>query len=348
MGKVIFFIFATMLLAGITAIIIHSQHHHVRHHKDPPRDLVSNVTQLLRSNGFNFISTLLHISPDLFLSSRESTIFAIPDSAMSNLSIPPFMTIQLITYHISPSKLTIKDLLDKPLNTCITTTFQQQKISITKKDEKNRVLEINNVLITHPDMFLQGPVAIHGVSGPFASFKFHQQITQLPICNANQSDFSHGIVAAKVNLTKNKVEWGILVKFLNSSGFAPFAIGLHTVLDGVFKEHPNLKSLTIFAPPIIEAMDMPEPLLQKFVKSHIVPKKHSFKHLASMRQGASLKTLCPGTEIQITETVKNPSEELLSINRVEITSPDLFSSKSFVVHGIARAFPMYEVSTVSQ
>ncbi|KAI3502255.1 hypothetical protein L2E82_42609 [Cichorium intybus] len=346
MGKGLYFIFATMILSGIITVVLHSQHH-VRHHKDPPRDLATNASQLLRSNGFNFISTLLHISPDLFLSSPESTIFAIPDSAMSNLSIPPFMTIQLITYHISPFKLTIKDLLDKPLNTCISTTFQQQKISITRKDQKKRVLEINNVLITHPDMFLQGPVVIHGVSGPFASFKFHQHITELPICKANRLDVSHGTLGAKLNLTKNKDEWGTLVKFLNTSGFAPFASGLHSVLDGVFKEHPNLASLTIFAPPIIEAIEMAEPVLQKFVKSHIVPKKHSFKHLASMPQGASIKTLCPGTEIRITETVVNPSEELLSINRVEITSPDLYSSKNFVVHGIARAFSMYEVSTVT-
>ncbi|KAL4569787.1 hypothetical protein LXL04_025430 [Taraxacum kok-saghyz] len=188
-----------------------------------------------------------------------------------------------------------------------------------------------------------GPVVIHGVSGPFASFKFHQQITQLPICAANRSDVSRGIAGAKIDLTKNKVEWATLVKFLNTTGFAPFATGLHTVLDGVFKEHPNLRSLTIFAPPIIEAMEIPQSVLQKFVKSHIVPKKHSFKHLASMPQGATIKTLCPGTEIKITETVKNPSEELLSINRVEITSPDLFASKSFVVHGIARAFSLYEI-----
>ncbi|KAL4583724.1 hypothetical protein LXL04_008307 [Taraxacum kok-saghyz] len=163
---------------------------------------------------------------------------------MSNLSIPPFMTVQLISYHISPSKLTIIDLFDKPLHTCISTGFQQQKIAITKKDQKNQVLEINNVLITHPDMFIQGPVVIHGVSGPFASFKFHQQITQLPICAANRSDVSRGIAGAKIDLTKNNVEWATLVKFLNTTGFAPFATGLHTVLDGVFKEHPNLRSLT--------------------------------------------------------------------------------------------------------
>ncbi|KAL4580411.1 hypothetical protein LXL04_016603 [Taraxacum kok-saghyz] len=101
------------------------------------------------------------------------------------LSIPHFMTIQLISYHISPPKLTIRDMFDKPLHICISTRFQQQKISITKKDQKNRVLEINNVLIMHPDMFIQGPI--------------------LPICAANRSDVSRGIAGAK-SMNRQTVE----------------------------------------------------------------------------------------------------------------------------------------------
>ncbi|KAI3728830.1 hypothetical protein L6452_17474 [Arctium lappa] len=349
MSKAVFFIAATILLAVVIAATLGSHHHHPRHPKDPPLDFTSNASQLLRSNGFTFIATLLHISPDLFLSTPHSTIFAIPDSAISNLSIPPYMTIQLVTYHISPSKLTIQDLFQKPLNTCFSTMFQQQKISITKKDEKRRVLEINNVLITHPDIFVQGPVSIHGVGGPFASFKFHQEITELPICNTNQSELSHSTVGGgEVDRIKKKAEWVTVVRFLSSAGFTPFAISLYSVLDGILKDHPDLNSATIFAPPIIGMVEMPSSLRHKFVRSHIVPKRHSFKHLASMRERASLTTLCPGKEIQITESVVNLFDELLVINRVEITSPDLLMSKSFVVHGIARPFAMEEVSSISK
>lgn len=198
-------------------------------------------------------------------------------------------------------------------------------------------------------MFLHGSVAIHGVSGPFASFKFHQEISELPICNImNQSELSHSTVGGRIiDPTKIRAEWKMVVKFLGSSGFAPFAIGLYSMIDGIIKDHPNLHSMTIFAPPIMELMEMPSPVLRKFMRSHIVPKKHSYKHLASMPQGAAIRTLCPGKEIKITETVFNLSDDLLSINRVEITSPDLLSSKSFVVHGIARAFAMDGVSMVS-
>ncbi|KVH95961.1 fasciclin-like arabinogalactan protein 21 [Cynara cardunculus var. scolymus] len=351
MSKAVLFITATILLAVVIAATFGSHHHHhqlPRHPKDSPFDFTSNASQLLRSNGFTFIATLLHISPDLFLSTPQSTIFAIPDSAMSNLSIPPYMTVQLVTYHISPSKLTIHDLFQKPVNTCISTMFQQQKISITKNDEKHRVLEINKVLITHPDMFVQGPVSIHGVGGPFASFKFHQEITELPICNTNQSELSHSTVGGKVNGIKKKAEWGMVVRFLSSAGFTPFALALYSVIDGILKDHPDLNSTTIFVPPIMEMVELPSSLRHKFMRSHIVPKKHSYKHLASLPEGTSLTTLCPGKKIEITETVVNLSDELLVINRVEVTSPDLLLSKSFVVHGIARPFAMEEASSISK
>ncbi|KAK9052022.1 hypothetical protein SSX86_028650 [Deinandra increscens subsp. villosa] len=345
------FIVATVILAVITTVILpviitttavayHRHHHHhppPSHPQPPPLDFPSNASQFLQSNGFTFIANLIHISPDLFLSTPESTIFAIPDSAMSNLSIPPYKTVELITYHISPNKLTFQDLFQKPLHTCFTTMFQQQKISITKKDERNQNLEINNVLITKPDLFLHESVAIHGVSGPFASFKFHPEINELPICNVNQTQFTNSTFGAKLDRTKIKAEWRMVVKFLTSSGYTPFAFWLYNVLDGVIKDHPNLHSMTIFAPPVIDVMEVPADLVQKFMRYHIVPKKHSFKHLAGMAEGASIMTLCPGKQIEITGTDVNP---LVSVNRVEITSPDLLASRSFVVHGIARAFAM--------
>ncbi|PWA98763.1 FAS1 domain-containing protein [Artemisia annua] len=269
---------------------------------------------------------------------------------MSNLSIPPYMTVQLITYHTLPNKFTFQDLLNKPLNTCFVTMFQGQKVSITRKDAKTGSLEVNNVLVTHPDMFLHEKVAIHGVNGPFASFKFHQEINELPICYKNISDgnstiASVGSINSRLDLIKLRGEFKMLVKYLTQSGYAPFAFGLFNVLDGIVKDHPDLHTMTIFVPPVVEVMEMPSNVVNKFMRSHIVPKKHSFKHLASLPQGAGIKSLCPGKEVEITSSVVGSLEdELLSINRVAITAPDLLVSKSFVVHGIAQAFPMDGVS----
>ncbi|GJV32162.1 fasciclin-like arabinogalactan protein 21 [Tanacetum coccineum] len=328
--KSVFLILATVILAGIITITINAyNHHHHNHHNNhqtpttptTPLDFPSNASLYLRSNGYSFIATLLHISPDLFLSTPESTLFAIPDSAMSNLSIPPYMTVQLITYHILPNKFTLQDLLSKPLNTCFVTMFQGQKVSITRKDEKTGSLDVNNVLVTHPDMFLHEKVAIHGVNGPFASFKFHQEINELPICYKNISDgnstiASVGSIGSRLDEIKRRGEFKMVVKFLTQSGFAPFAFGLYNVLDGIAKDHPDLHTMTIFAPPVVEVTQMPSNAVNKFMRSHIVPKKHSFKHLASLPEGASIKSLCPGKEVEITSSVGSLENELLSINRV--------------------------------
>ncbi|XP_076960080.1 fasciclin-like arabinogalactan protein 21 [Bidens hawaiensis] len=356
-GKTQLFIIATILLAATTTIFLpiiintvsHPPHHHRNpptnnsNNNNPPLDFPSNASQVLQSNGFNFIANLIHVSPDLFLSTPESTIFAIPDSAMSNLSIPPYLTIELVTYHISPTKLTFQDLFSKPLHTCFNTMFQQHKISITKQDAQNQLLEINNVLITNPNMFIHESLTIHGVNGPFASFNFHPQELDLPICNTHdQTQYPNNTIVNKLDYTK--AEWKMVVKFLISSGYAPFAFWLNNLLDEIIQDHPDLRTMTVFVPPVIEQMS--GTMMGKFVRAHIVPKKHSFKHLVTLQQGETMGTLCPGKDIEITGTVVNLSEELLLINRVEITSPDLLSSRSFVVHGIARSFAMDEAFKV--
>ncbi|KAI3780778.1 hypothetical protein L2E82_10769 [Cichorium intybus] len=342
MGKGVFFTTASMLLAVIITATLRSHHHHPLPNDSSSSftNLTTNASHLLRSNGFNFIATYLHISPDLFLSTPQTTIFAIPDTAISNLSIPPYMTKHLLAYHISPEKLTIQDLFKKPTKTCLPTLIQRQKVSITKNDHIHRLLEINNVLITHPNLFLQGPVAIHGVAGPFASFDHNQEISiTFPVCESGGGGGGGGLI-------KNKKEWGRVVKFLTSSGFMPFAIGLNSVIHGILKDYPDLESVTIFTPPNVALMAMSSPLLDKFMRFHIVPLRHSIKQLAAMPAGASLRTLVKGKDLEITDTSR--FSQVVFINGVAITAPDLFFSENFIVHGIARPLNMDELSSMSR
>ncbi|KAI3795398.1 hypothetical protein L1987_38050 [Smallanthus sonchifolius] len=336
MGKGIFFTSASMLLAIlITATLRHHHHHHPTN--SPPTHYPSNASKLLRSNGFNLMANFLHISPEL-LHSTPQTIFAIPDAAFANLSIPPYMIKHLLAYHISPTKLTTQDLLNKPLKTCLPTLIHHQTLSITKIANKKQVLEINNVLITHPDLFLQQSVTIHGVAGSFAWYDHRQERITLPYCKPDRDE---------LGFIKNKEEWGRVIKFLSSSGFMSFAIGLNSVTDGIVKEYPDLDSVTIFTPPNVALMAMSSsPLLDKFMRFHMVVQRHSFKQLAGLPPGASLSTLVRGKHVDITENSR--VSQVMSINGVAITAPDLFVSKNFVVHGIARALNMDELSSMSR
>lgn len=229
----------------------------------------------------------------------------------------------LFAYHILPTKLTIQDLFNKPLKTCIPTLIQQQTVSITKKDYKKHLLEINNVLITHPDLFLHQSVTIHGVAASFASFDPHQQTITLPICESESI---------------KDIEWERIVKLLGSSGFTAFAIGLKSVIEGIVKDFPDLNSVTIFTPPNVNvALSSSPNVLDEFMRFHIVSHRHSFRRLTGLPPGASLSTLVTGKHVDVTGNSK-----VLFINGVAITAPDLFVSKNFVVHGITRALNMHE------
>ncbi|KAL2474663.1 Fasciclin-like arabinogalactan protein 21 [Abeliophyllum distichum] len=306
--------------------------HSIRH------DLALNASRVLRIHGFNAIATLLQISPELFLSGPESTIFAIQDSAMSNVSVPPWVMKQLLQYHTSPSKLPMQELIKKPHGSCLTTLVYDKNLMITKNDTKTGSVEINSVLISHPDMFLEGPVSVHGILGLFSDIDQDWGIIQSPVCNSNQTLFSNP------NERRDMVEWARIVQLLSSNGFVSFAIGLHSVLNGILQDYADLSSVTIFAPPNSGFISSPWPMLYKIVRSHILPNRFTYLDLTSLPKNNSLRNLVPGEHLQIST---NKFSRVLVVNEVEITLPDILSSTNFVIHGISRALEVHSDGFIS-
>ncbi|CAK9161382.1 unnamed protein product [Ilex paraguariensis] len=330
----------TLAVIAITTPIHSSLKNSIPPNNSIKHSLSINATQALRTHGFNVFATLLQFSPELFLSSSESTIFGIQDSAISNLSLPPWAMKQLLQYHTSPSKLPIQELFKKPLGTCLPTLLQHKNTAITTTNVNQRSIEINNVLISHPDVFLEGPISIHGVLGPFFSLDLpgivqDWDIIESPICDTNNR------VVSNMSEPKNRIEWPRIVQVLSSNGFVSFAIGLHSVLDGILKDHANLSSVTIFAPPNLMFVASPSPFLDRIVRFHIVPLKFSYIELASLPEKSSLKTLIPDKDLWITSRVK--FSQNLAIHGVEITAPEISSSEKFIIHGISRAFNVEEL-----
>ncbi|XP_073290806.1 fasciclin-like arabinogalactan protein 21 [Primulina huaijiensis] len=289
--------------------------------------LAFNASRALRAHGgFNTIATLLQISPELFISRPESTLFAVQDSAISNLSIPPWAMRQLFRYHATPCTLPKVELFKKPPGFCFQTLLHDKNLVITNNDAKTGSIMINNVLVSHPDLFLEGPFAVHGVLGPFDPISS-------AVCNVSTDQTN--LVAS--NPTDN-IEWNIIVRILGSHGFVSFAIGLNSILDGILEDYNNLSSVTIFASPNSGFISSSSPFLDRIVKIHILPRK--FTHMELLAAGnSSLKTLVPGYDLKI-----NTYLEFLEINGVEISRPDFFLSKKFVIHGILKCFDSEEFS----
>ncbi|KAG8390306.1 hypothetical protein BUALT_Bualt01G0069900 [Buddleja alternifolia] len=293
----------------------------------PPHAAAVNASHALRLHGgFHVTATLLQFSPDLFFSAdtphSHTTIFAMQDSAISNLSIPPPALRQLLRYHTAPSALPTAELLKKPPGFCFKTLVNNQNLMITNQDSKSGSIVINNVLISHPDMFLEGPLSVHGVSGPFDSIPS-------PPCGFSNHTPDH-----------QAVDWTRIIRFLSSNGFVSFAIGLNSFLD--HHENRNLGFVTIFAPPNSGFISLPSPLLDRIVKLHIMPQRFSYMELGAA-VNSSLRTLITGYDLKI-----DRFSETLAVNGVEITAPDFFSSEKFVIHGISRAFGVDEFYSTSK
>ncbi|CAN7113822.1 unnamed protein product [Brassica rapa subsp. narinosa] len=303
-------------------------------HRDP---LSLNASQALRQSNFKAIATLLHISPEIFLSSSSpnTTLFAIDDSSLFNTSsLPPLFLKQLLQYHTLPLRLPMKDLLEKPQGTCLPTLLRHKSVQISTVDKESRTAEVNHVMISHPDMFLGDSLVIHGVLGPFSPLQPHMD--HIPHSSLCQSDTNKTILEEE-EAVPVKIDWTRIIQLLSSNGFVPFAIGLHSVLNRIIADqHKNLTGITILATPSLVSLSSASPLLYEVMRRHIIAQRLTNKDLASMPDKALLKTLDPYQDLIITRTsVVNSSSQRLMISGVEIVAPDMFSSSNFVIHGIS-------------
>ncbi|GAB2285309.1 hypothetical protein Dimus_019763 [Dionaea muscipula] len=319
---------------------------------DNQTELSLKASTALRQQGFNAIATLFQVSPELFLlsPSSQSTIFAIQDSAFSAFSIPPWAVKHLLQYHTIVPKLSMQDLLGKSSNTCLATSIQGNYVGITKINPKEHSVEINNVPVSHPDLFLDGPIAIHGVLGPFTSSDDLEEV-QLrgldfiwsPSCVLWEEE---GTGPPPPPGPDARTEWVRVIRWLSSNGFVSFSIGLHSVLDGILGDYPvGLRSATIFAPPVLGSVGSPSPVLDRIVRYHIVPRMYSYGELVALGNKAALRTLVPQRDLEITGGV---DDQALAVNGVGILSPDVFSiTGRFIVHGISEAFELPELAISS-
>ncbi|XP_027343342.1 fasciclin-like arabinogalactan protein 21 [Abrus precatorius] len=335
--------FAASVTLGVIAIssAVHSTSKNSPKQLPPiTNDHSKNASEALRKAGFTVMADLLHRSPLFFHPPQNSTIFAIKDSAIKNSSLPLWFLKNLLLYHTSTSKTSFHDLLNKPPGTCITTLFRQKKVALTKVDPEPKLVEINHVLISNPDIFLGDQLAVHGVLAPFLPLDLQDlqggwdHFIHSPTCRFNDSSM--------FNESRNVVEWNRVVQLLGSRGYASFSIALHSVLDGVRKYTGSLDSATIFAPPDLTLLRYPSTVLDRTVRIHILPQRFTYKELTSLPIRTLLNTLVSEENLEIDGVLGFMAG--MVINGVEIVEPDMLVSEKFVVHGISRAFKMDELA----
>ncbi|KAK1303667.1 hypothetical protein QJS10_CPB11g01118 [Acorus calamus] len=216
-----------------------------------------------------------------------STLFAIPDPPTTPFSSLPLP--RLLRYHTLPHKLPFHSLSSFPIRTCLPTLLPSP---LVVTDAGKDFIFINGAPITHPDIFVEGPYAIHGIARPFCPFDPSVGDFRIPdpLCDAQSGLF-----------VGTHISWDGVVRRLGSAGHVSFSVGLNSVVSRIVGGYPNLMAVTIFAPPdegfdFVVAMS---PVLDRVVGLHIVPRRADYGELASMPGGVGLPTLIPGRELKV-------------------------------------------------
>ncbi|XP_047342552.1 fasciclin-like arabinogalactan protein 21 [Impatiens glandulifera] len=300
----------------------------------PNRFILNNTLSLnaslsLRRKGFSNIATLLNVYPELLLISPETTIFAVDDAIISSFSLYPTVLKQLLRYHASPSNLPMKDLLKMKKNSCLPTLLESKNVAVTKIDTGKGSIEINNVSISHPDLFLGDSISIHGILGAFyLPENEDRSFRRSPTCESNVSD------------SKPKINWERIVRLLGSNGFVSFAIGLHSVLPGIVRDYSGLSSVTVLVPTSFSFVAASPSLLDRIVRFHILPVRLTEKEMGLLPEKSSLFTLLRSHNMTVTENVETAT--VLALNEVEIIRGDVYLCDEFVIHEISRPFQLDE------
>ncbi|KAK2977515.1 hypothetical protein RJ640_009882 [Escallonia rubra] len=94
---------------------------------------------------------------------------------------------------------------------------------------------------------------------------------------------------------------------------------------------PNTTTITIFAPTDSSLLTCPSCSLPLLLQEHSLPSLYPLRHLSTFPFGTKIQTLAPNRCLTLTSSTASPT---LFINGVEVTRPDLFTSRYVIVHGI--------------
>ncbi|KAK9724431.1 hypothetical protein RND81_05G071300 [Saponaria officinalis] len=312
-----------------------------------PPPISAAATTALRSNNFSIMATLLQFSPQIFFLPSSSpplsstTVFAVSDAAFSTISAAPSAVELMLKYHTLPVKLNFQELLRKENFSCLNTLIPSKNVSLIKIFDgfsNKSIVLINNVTVTHPDLFLDDFISIHGVSAPFTSLDHHLKddfFINSPYCNDNKNNINNNKNNQSLYNSRYAAEWVKMIRALSSSGFVSFAIGLNSVMGRVLDNNTGLGPVTVLAPMDFGFVGSSEWLLDRVVRYHVLSQRYTCSELAAVPAHTVLTTLLADNVVEV--TVNANVSHGLAVNGVDVVSPEVFSSRMFVVHGISRA-----------
>ncbi|XP_022752024.1 fasciclin-like arabinogalactan protein 21 [Durio zibethinus] len=305
----------------------------------------SLLAPILSHLGFNDLATAV---PSLFSDSAISTawsgpytIFAPSDSSVRtciSCSIP-----SLLREHMVPGLFTTDYLRKLNFGSKIETLSPGRCITVTftANNQENFTIHkvfIGGVEITHPDLFNNGLIIIHGLQGyisplsPFScdlermtslSFPFHYDRS-----HNNQLSQQQNAVLMRIMLRDAIVR-------LRNNGFSVLSLAMKIK----YAELVPLNNVTIFAVDDVSIFSGSHSYINN-VRYHIVPNQFlTITDLEGLPMGTTLTTLDRGQSLVVTTAGGGILKNQMRINYVMIKVADLIRNLKVIVHSIYLPFP---------
>ncbi|TXG60622.1 hypothetical protein EZV62_015195 [Acer yangbiense] len=276
--------------------------------------------------------------------SGPSTLFAPSDSSLRTCF--SCSTPSLLREHLVPGLFTIDYLRKLAFGTKIETLSPGRCITVTSSRNQNGTVSkifIGGVEITHPDLFNNGLVVIHGIQGyisPLSPLSCDvERMTSLSF--PFQPDGTNVQIQNQPAIMRLMIRDAMLR--LRNNGFSILSLAMKVK----YPELISLNNMTIFALDDVSIFSGSFTYISN-VRFHIVPNRYlTVGDLQSYPVGTTLPTLERGESLVVTTAGGGPLTAPMRINYVRVKVPDVMRNLKIVVHSVYLPFPHIHPATAA-
>ncbi|XP_042494068.1 fasciclin-like arabinogalactan protein 21 [Macadamia integrifolia] len=262
-----------------------------------------------------------------------STLFAPTDASIQ--SCGSCSVAQLLREHMVPGVFSFDYLGKLAFGTKLETMSPGRCITVTSADNGTKIY-IGGVEITHPDLYNNGVILVHGLQGfvgplPASSCKV-ERITSIPFSTTQPPVADQWQSLWRNTLMQLMLRDAMLRLRNNGFNFLSLALWIKHA------ELLSLRNMTIFALEDESIFAGGHSFISS-VRFHIVPNRMLMvTDLANLQEGTVLPSLESGQTLVVT-TAGTGEASSVRINYVRVRNPDVMHNLRIVVHSVVWPFP---------
>ncbi|KAJ0039697.1 hypothetical protein Pint_26664 [Pistacia integerrima] len=309
------------------------------------------LESILSHLGFNELATAapcLSITADAASASTTwsgpSTLFAASDSSLRtciSCSIP-----SLLREHLIPGLFTTDYLRKLTFGTKIETLAPGRCVTITSTKHQNDTVSklfVSGVEITHPDLFNNGLVIVHGIQGYISPLSpLSCDVERMTSLSFQNNDHHQNQINQDNHLFQNQPP---IMRLMLRDAMLRLRNNGFSILSLAFKvKYPELvmlNNMTVFALDDVAIFSGSYTYISN-IRFHIVPNHYlTVGELERLPVGTALPTLVRGESLVVTAAGGGVGVMAapLRINYVRVKVPDVMRNLKIIIHGVYLPFP---------